>query len=95
MFDATDLEIARREHDYEMGGESQSDRAWSRWYDRAAATITANGWNTDRSRGLDGSEIPGDDDGYSIDGAYDAFEARWSVERYIAHVATRRAELGL
>lgn len=102
MFDATDLEIARRETAYELGAESQSDRAWSRWYDAAEKAVIARGWdgkfNNGKSRGLDGNEYTGDgepSDGYSIDGAYEAFERRESVETYIAACAKRRAELGL
>jgi hypothetical protein len=100
MFDATDLEIARRETAYEMGAESLTDRAWSRWYDAAEKAIIARGWDgkfdNGKSRGLDGNEYTGDgepSDGYSIDGAYEAFEARQSVEAYIAAVEARRAEL--
>ncbi len=100
MFDATDLEIDRRNHDYEMGGESNADRAWSRFYKQATAEIIAKGWDDKftggprigQSCGLDGCD---DENGYSIDGAYEAWEARWSVERYIARVAVVRAELGL
>lgn len=102
MFDATDLEIARREQAHEMGAESLTDRAWSRFYRQAEAAIIANGWDEQfdngKSRGLDGNEYTGDGDpsvGYSIDGAYEAFEARWSVEAYIASVEVKRAALGL
>jgi hypothetical protein len=96
------LEFARREHDCEMGVESNADRAWSNFYRQAEAAIIRNGWDgkfdNGKSRGLDGNEYTdgGDlSDGYSIDGAYEAWEARWSVERYIARVAVKRAELGL
>lgn len=102
MFDATDLEIARREHAYEMGAESSADRSWSRFYNAAEKAIIANGWdgkfNNGKSRGLDGNEYTGGgepSDGYSIDGAYEAWEKRMSVEAYIAACARRRAELGL
>jgi hypothetical protein len=102
MFDATDLEIARRETAYEMGAESLTDRAWSRWYNAAEKAVIARGWDgkftNGKSRGLDGNEYTGDgepSDGYSIDGAYEAFERRESVETYIAACARRRAELGL
>jgi hypothetical protein len=102
MFDSTDLEIARREHAYEMGSESRRDQSWSRFYHQAETVIIANGWDgkfdNGKSRGLDGNEYTADgepSDGYSIDGAYEAWEAHWSVERYIARVAVRRAELGL
>lgn len=102
MFDATDAEIARREHEYEMGGAGQLDRSWSRFYNAAEAAVIANGWDgkfdSGKSRGLDGNEYTADgepSDGYSIDGAYDAWEMGWSVERYITGVRARRAELGL
>lgn len=102
IFDATDLEIDRRAHAYEMGAESNADRRWSRFYRQAEAAVIANGWdgkfNNGKSRGLDGNEYTDEgepSDGYSIDGAYEAFENGWSVERYIAHVATVRAGLGL
>lgn len=102
MFDATDLEISRREHAYEMGAESRSDRAWSCWCKAASVAIIANGWDgkfdNGKSRGLDGNEYTGGgepSDGYSIDGASDAFDAGWSVQRYIAHVEKVRKDLGL
>lgn len=102
MFDATDMEYARRETAYEMGAEDRGDRAWSRFYNRAEREIIAKGWDgkfdNGKSRGLDGNEYTDEgeaSDGYSIDGAYEAFEKGWSVERYIARVAVVRAELGL
>lgn len=99
-FDATDLEIARREHNYELGGESNADRRWSWFYNTATAAIIARGWDekftggqkVGQSRGLDGAD---DETGYSIDGAYDAFEKGWTVDRYIRQVMAARAELGL
>jgi len=102
MFDATEAEFARLDHAYEMGAESRGDRAWSKFYRQAEAAIISKGWDgkfdNGKSRGLDGNEYTGDgepSDGYSIDGAYEAFEKGWSVERYIAHVAVVRARLGL
>lgn len=92
MFDATDLELARREHDAEMGGQTAGDRAWSRWFDAAARVVKANGWETQVTRGLDGAE---DEDGFSIDFAYDAFERGESVETYITEASRRRKEMGL
>lgn len=102
MFDATDIEAARRETAHELGAESNADRRWSRWYNAAALSIISNGWDgkfdNGKSRGLDGNEYIGagePSDGYSIDSAHDAFEAGWSVQRYIAAVEKKRAELGL
>lgn len=96
MFDATDLEIARREHEYEMGGESRSERAWTAFYNRARIEIVSRAWDgrfdNGTSRGLDGCDW---EDGYSIDGAYEAFENGWSVDRYITAVGKARTELGL
>lgn len=102
MFDVTDLEYARRATAYEMGAESNADRRWSRWYKSAEMSVIANGWDgkfdNGKTRGLDGNEYTAGgeaSDGYSIDGAYDAFEAGSSVQRYIAKVEKTRAELGL
>ncbi len=100
MFDATELEIARRETAYELGAESNEDRRWSRWYKSAEMSIISNGWDEKftggqalgKSRGLDGCDW---ETGYSIDGAYDAFEAGRSVQDYIAVVALARMALGL
>lgn len=90
MFDATDLEFARREHAYEMGAESRSERAWSRFYDEADRRIRALGYvrKCDGEPGLDGDEHDGDC--YSIDGAYAAFETGMTVDDYIAAVQYRR-----
>ncbi len=99
-FDATQLEIDRRAHAYEMGADSNADRAWSRFYDAAQREIVARGWDekftggavVGKSRGLDGADA---ETGYSIDSAYDAWEARQSVATYIAAVGRARTELGL
>jgi len=88
----TDLQELQRAHDYEMGAESRTDRQWSRWYKSAAMSCESNGWDTDVTRGLDGCEW---EDGFSIDSAYDAFEAGWSVQRYIAKTVENRKALGL
>lgn len=93
-FDATDLEIARREHSYEMGAETASDRRWSQWYDRASSAIRALGFGDD----LDGNEYTGagePSDGYSIDGASDAFDRGETVDTYMKGVVERRRALGL
>lgn len=88
MFDATDLEIARREHAYEMGAESPADRSWSRFYDAADAAIINRGWGTT----LDENEW---DAGFSIDGAHAAWQAGRSVAQYLEDVAGKRRVLGL
>jgi hypothetical protein len=92
MYDQTEAEIARREHDAEMGSQTTTDRQWSRWFDRAAAAVKANGWETPLTKGLDGAQ---DEDGFSIDYAYDAFERGETVETYIAEAARRRKEMGV
>jgi hypothetical protein len=99
MFDATDLEIARREHAAEMGESSPSERAWLTWSGRVEACLTAMGWDekfeggarAGESRGLDGAE---DEDGYSIDFAFEAFERGESVDAYLDAVKTKRMRLG-
>lgn len=85
MFDATDLEYQRREHVAEMGAESAGDRAWSRFYDAADKAI----------RAAYGVSLDGDDhvDGFSIDGAYVAFERGHTVAAYMLEVALKREEL--
>lgn len=90
MFDATEAEFARREHAAEMGAESRSDRAWSRFYDAADKAIRARGWQRSHDAGLDGDD---DVDGYSIDAAYEAFEAGASVADYLEIVDRKRLKL--
>lgn len=87
-YDATDAEIARREHDAEMGGESRSDRAWSRFYGRAERALAEAGFVSPAN----GSTIDGDEaeDGFSIDSAYDAWEARTTVAAYVEQVRRNR-----
>lgn len=100
VFDATDLEIDRRAHAYEMGEDSKSDRAWSSWVKRAEACLAQLGWDekftggklVGQSRGLDGAD---DETGYSIDSAYDAFEAGKAVAEYMGAVKVARQALGL
>lgn len=99
-FDATDLEIARREHAAEMGEDSKSDRAWYAWYDRAAQCVIQLGWDEKytggskigKSRGLDGAD---DETGYSIDSAYEAWERGLTVAAYMGKVKAARERLGL
>jgi hypothetical protein len=88
MFDATDLELARRDHAYEMGAESPAERRWSRFYDRVEAEIVRRGWGAT----LDEN---GWEAGFSIDGASDAFSAGWSVDQYITAVIANRRSIGL
>lgn len=91
-FDATDAEHARRAHDYEMGAVSAEDQRWTRFYNEARRAVVANGWETSNTLGLDGAD---DEDGFSIDGAYEAFEARKTVAAYLLEVARNRRALGL
>lgn len=100
MLDATDLEITRREHAIEMGGATRSESAWYSWYDRAAECLNRLGWDEKfaggpeigKSRGLDGSE---DENGYSIDGAYEAWVGGLTVAAYMGNVKVARERLGL
>lgn len=103
MFDATDLEIARREHDAEMGGDSATDRSWYFFFAAVETMIRARGYvrhgGSAASRadtGLDGNEADGEpSDGYSIDGAYEAWERRQSAHDYFRSICLRRVALGL
>ena len=69
-------------------------------HDRAAACLTQLGWDekftggagVGQSRGLDGDER---ENGYSIDGAYEAWEAGLTVAAYMGQVTRARQRLGL
>lgn len=86
--DHTDAEIARREHDYEMGGETASERAWSRFVDDCEEELFKRGYGTS----LDGNEAT---DGYSLDTAHEAFRLGHTVEEYMETVDADRHDLGL
>jgi hypothetical protein len=57
---------------------SPGERAWLRWVQKAERLFGDN---------LDGND---DRDGYSMDGAYGAFEASQTPAEYVADVAQRR-----
>ncbi len=96
--DHTDAEFERRALAYELDDEDAGDQAWNRFYDEAQREIISRGWGekftagraVGKSRGLDGSD---NENGYSIDGAYDAFRHGKTVAAYIAQVAVARAKL--
>jgi hypothetical protein len=88
MNDHTDAEFARREHDYEMGGESASDRAWTRFYKEVSDFIILRGWG----RSGDGDQ---EKDGFSLDYAYEAWEDGKTAVEYISEVVATRREMGL
>lgn len=100
MFDATDSEIARREHAAEMGESDTSERAWLAWTKRVQACLRQLGWDEQftggklagESRGLDGDESEND---YSIDGAYEAWEKGMTPAAYMGQVKLARQALGL
>lgn len=100
MFDATDQEVARRQHEYEMGIKDTGEAAWDRFYRAASNAVIARNWDekftggarVNQTRGLDGDDR---ETGYSIDSAFDAFSRGKTVEIYIGEVAKRRVELGL
>lgn len=99
-FDATDLEIARREHAAEMGDNSSADRAWYAWAGRVEACLAQLGWDEKfsggpkigKSRGLDGADA---ETGYSLDSAYDAWRSGLTVAAYMGNVKAARRDLGL
>lgn len=88
MTDATDQEIARREHNREMGGGDATDRAWTSFFIGCTNALILRGYGTS----LDGDEKT---DGYSIDSAYDAFRLGHTVAEYMEVVTADRHELGL
>lgn len=85
--DHTDSELERRAHLAEMGGLTEQDMAWDRWSGRVEVLLIEAGITT-RERGLDGDE---DEDGYSIDFAYECFEVGRAPEDYAQQVIDRRA----
>jgi hypothetical protein len=88
--DATDAEIARREHAYEMGEDSPSDRDWSRYVDRVARGLKAAGFASVAG----GWTVDGDEtvDGFSLDSCYDGYLARMTVPAYI-EITRRKRQL--
>lgn len=81
--DHTDAEFERRQHAYEMGEESPSEK---RWYAFCREAEKLLGFD------LDGTES---EDGYSLDFAHDAFQAGKSPAEYAAGVRAKRSEMGL
>ena len=85
--DHTDAEDHRREMLAELGEESPEEQRWSRWFNEADAAIRAKDWGPS----LDGTDW---EEGYSIDGGYEAFQKGWTVDRYLTAVCRMRALLG-
>lgn len=73
--DHTDAELARREHEAEMGVISNDENRWFAWVDRA-----------ERLLGLDSLDGDAVEDGYSLDDAHDRFEAGMPAEDYAREV---------
>lgn len=67
---------------HESGSDTPRDQQWYRWLSEAEK---AAGLST-----LDGDEADGAD-GYSLDGAYDAWEAGQTPEQYVAGIPERKA----
>jgi hypothetical protein len=87
--DHTDAEIARREHAYEMGESSKGERAWLAFVRKVERALKLYSYNDGN---LDGDES---EDGYSLDGAGEAFDKGMSVVGYLDQIRRRRAALGL
>jgi hypothetical protein len=88
--DHTDAELARREHDYEMGGETPNERAYGEWTERAESLLIDAGVTTEQ-RGLDGDQ---ETDGFSLDLAYELFLEGVTPEDYVTSVFFERGLLG-
>jgi len=63
---------------------------WERWYERAEAAL---GFNLDGDDS-EAARLAGTADGYSVDGAYDAWRRGDSVEKHVADVRSSIARLG-
>jgi hypothetical protein len=82
--DHTDAELARREHDAEMGGTSASEQRWLKFCSDVEELLELDS--------LDGDEA---EDGYSLDGAHESFEAGRSARDYTRDVSEKRRDMGL
>ncbi len=83
LADLSDHPFSQESIAYECGGDSPSDRRWYAFCRKVEALIGVD---------LDGDE---DEDGYSIDGAYAAWEVGVSPAEYAAEVRAARVALGL
>jgi hypothetical protein len=88
--DHTDAELARREHEYEMGGQSADDKAYADFMERAVDLLVDAGVTT-IEQGLDGDQ---ETDGFSLDLAYELFLEGNSPEDYVTGVFFERGLLG-
>jgi hypothetical protein len=88
--DHTDGELARREHNYEMGELSAEERAFERFCETATSLLVDVGVTT-REQGLDGDQ---ETDGFSLDFAYDWFRDRGTPNDYVTEVLFERGLLG-
>ena len=84
--DHTDAEIVRREFGYEMGFDP-GEAHWLAWCHKVEVLGIDFMRSASGNVGLDGNE---DEDGYSLDGASDAFDAGKSPSEYVASARARR-----
>lgn len=77
------IEAAQEFHAHEM--DVGRDSRWARWCDKVE-----RGLGLDPMPGLDGDE---EVEGYSLDGAVDAYDAGMSVADYVAQVRAKQAAL--
>lgn len=87
--DHTHAEIARREFGYEMGFDS-GEAHWLAWCRKVEVLGIDFMRNAAGDVSLDGDE---DEDGFSLDGASDAFDAGKSPAEYVASARARRMEV--
>jgi 1,2-phenylacetyl-CoA epoxidase catalytic subunit len=90
MFDNDDAEYARREHDYEMGGQSDEDRAYEKFKQIAVDRLVA-ACVTTPEQGLDGNQ---ESDGFSLDLAYELFLEGHTPEDFVTGVFFERGLRG-
>lgn len=83
--DHTDAEAARREHVWEMGGDTPEEKRFYKWCAAVENRLCIGKLET----------LCDDEDCTSLDHASDAFDRGEDVEDYIASVEAARKERGL
>ncbi|GAA5666016.1 hypothetical protein Brsp07_04525 [Brucella sp. NBRC 14130] len=80
MNDLSDHPFSPENIAYELGGSDKSERAWLRWCGDAERLL---------GHSLDGADVDGKGEGYSIDEAFERFERGESASAYVAMVKDR------
>lgn len=77
------MQTGEHQQNWEQERWQEQDTAWDRWIDRAERLF---------GRSLDGDQV---DDGYSMDGAFDAFRDGCTAAEYVGRVRDERERRGI